>query len=107
MITIHRSVTNTALNTIERSISIAEVYKGFSTGLFEAYPNPTSGSIWVELQNGYGEAAAELIDLNGRIIIATAVGQREELNLNHLPKGVYILQISTEREAQQKRIIIE
>ena len=66
------------------------------------YPNPTSGEVTVELNNGLTNSI-EVTDLTGRVIMN--VDTKEEvvnLNLNKLSNGVYYFKI---KSAEQTEII--
>lgn len=63
-----------------------------SAGPLDAYPNPTSGVITIELPVG-GEWRHALIDATGRILIQfTKQGEeRSDLDLRDMPSGRYVL----------------
>lgn len=60
------------------------------------YPNPTNGPLNVELPEGWEGARVWVVDLQGRQLHQQAAnGLRAELDLSHLPAGVYLVQINT------------
>lgn len=61
----------------------------------KVFPNPTDGNIAIQLNfDIQGEAQFRLTDLTGKIVLENrAFDKVTELNLNHLAKGVYLLQV--------------
>ncbi len=61
----------------------------------KVFPNPTDGNIAVQLNfDIQGSAQLRLTDMTGKAVMEnSAVNQMTELSLNHLPKGVYLLQV--------------
>lgn len=100
-------ITNTATNTISRTIGIEEVGGTSGVQLFEAYPNPASEVVNIHLMGNRSTATLELFDLNGRKVISTEVKGSGLIDVSLLPAGVYILKVSDEESAQQKRLVIQ
>ncbi len=71
------------------------------------YPNPTNDKVFVE----FGEEIQKisLQDLNGNKIPISIenASERKVISLNHLPRGLYILQIQTEKEIFTEKLIIQ
>ncbi len=68
------------------------------------YPNPSSGVF-----NLYSEEAVlnySILDLSGKVI-QQKIGNYKKVNLNQLPKGVYILRINTVNNNYIKRLILK
>jgi hypothetical protein len=61
----------------------------------KVFPNPTDGNIAIQLNfDIQGAAQLRLTDLTGKTVLESrAFDQVTELNLNHLAKGVYLLQV--------------
>lgn len=76
------------------------------------YPNPSDGTFSLEiptvLKSNY---QLEVQNLVGQTVAKQALkvstGQAQEIDLKHLPKGVYLLKVSNEKAAAIKKIIIE
>lgn len=78
---------------------------------FRAFPNPSSGSFWVEFQSeSVTEVALEVTDMAGRVIhkrdIGNTTGFRESLNLPMAASGLYLLQLRTPSGTLSQRIEI-
>jgi hypothetical protein len=78
--------TNTALNDVN------------ADKLFSVYPNPTSATAYVA---GFGIKSIELCTLNGKHI---STSSEQQLNLERLPKAVYLAKIYTKSGVYIKKI---
>lgn len=59
----------------------------------EIYPNPVSEQLFIE--GAPFKSEIQLIDLNGKMLWqATSDGNRMSINVQHLPAGIYILNVS-------------
>jgi hypothetical protein len=68
---------------------------------FDIYPNPTTSNITVLILNEDAlNTKRELFNSLGQLIIST---KENEIDVNHLPKGVYFLKIAN----QAKKILVE
>lgn len=68
------------------------------------YPNPTTSSIHVK---GVSNAALEMYDLSGSIIIKDRINQSKPFSLPGLKPGVYIVNVIDNDNSYQTRLIIE
>ncbi|MBM3418397.1 MAG: T9SS type A sorting domain-containing protein [Bacteroidetes bacterium] len=59
---------------------------------YKVYPNPTNDLINIIISDSDKNFQIELIDLSGQLILSES--NKNELNLNHISNGVYILKIS-------------
>ncbi|MFY9151279.1 MAG: T9SS type A sorting domain-containing protein [Prolixibacteraceae bacterium] len=74
---------------------------------FSVYPNPTSGVINIFLNKTPEQnATAEIINLQGNAVFTKKLhGQTNtELNLRSLPKGIYLVKITSKRTFRIKKI---
>ena len=69
------------------------------SNLYQVYPNPTASSIYV---NGLDIQQIEIFNLTGKSLIKTNL---HNVNLNALPKGVYVIQINSETGTVMKKLI--
>ncbi|NJO88016.1 MAG: carbohydrate-binding protein [Chloroflexia bacterium] len=71
------------------------------------YPNPATSSIFVNLKE-YVNANAMLIDATGRVYARKKLTKAtSEIDVNSLPKGMYILVINNGTQDLRKKIVIE
>ncbi|MEZ4850308.1 MAG: T9SS type A sorting domain-containing protein [Bacteroidia bacterium] len=80
-----------------------------------AYPNPVKDDILkVELSAGEEvNVAVTLKDISGKVVRRDAIffrpligTRKHEMNVNHLPSGVYLLTVSHPRSTSHKKIVI-
>jgi len=68
------------------------------------YPNPTTGKVHIELQ-GADEAAVRVVSLNGVEVASEVVLGNGVLDLSQQPSGVYLIEVISDSQVLQKRII--
>jgi hypothetical protein len=75
------------------------------------YPNPSNnGNFTIEMDlEEETLMALKVTDINGSILYTTTAyySSNHELNLSHLPKGIYLLQIIKEGSSDIKKLIIQ
>ncbi|PHI18885.1 hypothetical protein CEQ90_15700 [Lewinellaceae bacterium SD302] len=82
----------------EPLVSTTEQPVAATDNAFEVYPNPTYGLVTVKGKRE-GVAALRVIDQFGRVLLqknwANDASFKREVNLSHLPAGIYTLEITT------------
>ena len=73
--------------------------------LYKVYPNPTNDLINITISDSDKNFQIELMDLSGQLILIES--NKNELNLNHLSNGVYLLKISLEDQVIATERIIK
>jgi hypothetical protein len=79
-------------------------------GRLTVYPNPTTGELRVESGELRGESV-EIFDMMGNLtpvpspIWREASEGRGEVNISHLPAGIYLVKIITEQGEIVKKIV--
>ena len=76
------------------------------------YPNPTAGKIFVKISQTSANFTARLLNAQGQLLLTerlenSVAPYTRELNLTHLPKGVYYLQIVTDEYLTVERIVVD
>lgn len=72
--------------------------------LVELYPNPANKQIFI--QNIADFQTLKLMDINGKILLETALGNDYiELNINSLTKGIYIVQLLSDKQVINQKFI--
>ena len=79
---------------------------------FNVYPNPTSGKVQLELElTETTPLMIKILDMQGRKIkvdmVPNARSYQQTYDLSYLPKGVYLIQISTSQGQKTKKVILE
>jgi hypothetical protein len=81
-----------------------------SEGIF-IFPNPTSEIINIELEDGIiaNQKMIQFIDLQGRkyFMPFSNTSKGYQVNVGHLPKGMYLLKFNTTSQSIYKKIIIQ
>jgi len=67
------------------------------------YPNPVTG--WFKVIGLEGKARLILSDINGRELFTKEITDKEQISLNFLPQGVYIVKIATVKGTQVRKIL--
>jgi hypothetical protein len=78
-----------------------------STSSFKIYPNPTSQQINLAFKNAENKTIS-LIDVLGNEVFQTESNSTNlELNVVNYPKGIYFIQVKTEKEMSSQKIVIQ
>jgi len=77
----------------------------------EVYPNPSNGNITIDLQATKEGGTINVVDAMGRTVytenIKTVYFEKHNLNLEHLAKGIYSVNIDRAGRIETKKIVIE
>lgn len=95
----------TATILIQNQMNVSE----FNLAEIAVYPNPTRGIITVKLPSiAYNKGDLSLVDIQGRTILSKEmIGTEENLSLEHLSQGIYLLTISVDNQKITKKIVLE
>jgi hypothetical protein len=91
-----------------QTINISAVQKPLTTELTaKVYPNPAQNELKIELPATAKQAAATITDVTGKTWLTQSFKTETVnlLNIEALPKGVYMLQLQTEGVSVVKRIV--
>lgn len=78
--------------------------KEFDLATIKIYPNPTNGSLYIDLNNAT-ETLVEIYSVLGKKVFQKSINSTENLQLNHLSAGVYILKLTQENNSISKKLI--
>ncbi len=74
----------------------------------KVYPNPTRGTITIELAELNGNALLRVSDISGRIIMMKDVSQMETtIDLSNNKQGIYIITVISNNKLYQQTIVLE
>ena len=59
----------------------------------EVYPNPAKNELNISLRKLSENSAIELYDTQGKLVMEQPLKARQQLDVAHLTKGIYILKI--------------
>ena len=77
----------------------------------QIYPNPSNGNVQIQFESNQGNSATiQVIDMMGKVQvlekIAISGNSTESFDWNHLPTGMYLVQISTGRSIRMAKLQI-
>jgi glucose/arabinose dehydrogenase len=74
---------------------------------FDAYPNPASETIQLDIPGLEGLASVELIDITGKVVLSESVNQsRQLLNVEHLGRGIYFVRVVSNGRVGILRLVL-
>ncbi|MSQ78946.1 MAG: T9SS type A sorting domain-containing protein [Flavobacteriaceae bacterium] len=80
---------------------------------FNIFPNPANGNAWLYISSNVGEQVSmNLLDATGRLISTKKLSlvsgvNWENINLNELTKGIYLVQLSSQSGQTSKQLVVE
>jgi hypothetical protein len=90
-----------------RKITSALAVANYHQHQVTVYPNPASSMINIELED-IGGATVRIFDMNGRVLQSeNIVGDRGVINIGGLGRGIYLMEIITDRGMVCKKIVKE
>lgn len=101
---------NTDVSEVTRGVGIEDELNGLSR--FDLFPNPTSGqlNLDIELERSTSLQVA-IYNLQGSKVylqnLPTTAQYKEQLDLSHLPAGMYVVQVSTPTFRSSKKVVIK
>ncbi|WP_347923248.1 T9SS type A sorting domain-containing protein [Pontimicrobium sp. SW4] len=93
-----------AISAVVQGDELLSTNKSELTKSVKVFPNPTVNSINLELKNGLELKELKLYNYVGQLIELTS---NTEINTSSLSKGIYLLDINTNKGKLTKKIIIE
>jgi hypothetical protein len=76
-----------------------------STESFLIYPNPAQNKIFIDYKEE-GFVNISLYSIDGKCMLEKVNTMDKELNVGHLPKGVYLLKMQTKTDVLTKKLLI-
>lgn len=73
--------------------------------LVSIYPNPSNGPVTIEVIAG-GKNTIKVIDSHGKFVFKKTFDTSTQIDLNNMPKGLYLFQIENENGTQITRRIV-
>ena len=87
---------------VDSSLSIDEN----QTLKFNIYPNPSADRLEIQLPTGSENATATIFDVSGSLVISRKIDSNtQNIGLEVLSKGVYILQVSSRNKVGTKKFL--
>ena len=85
----------------EQVVGVKEIFVNFNI-----FPNPVNGVLNVNFDNLEREAIIKIIDILGKEVFAITTNKLiNSIDINHLNKGIYSLEISNNKNVYSKKIV--
>ncbi|MEE9440037.1 MAG: PKD domain-containing protein [Saprospiraceae bacterium] len=96
------------------NLEITNSYTILSNSIFNVdqilamvYPNPATNRITIEIDDISKVINYKFVDIAGKLILSGDIlSKKQILNVSHMPKGTYILQLSSENLIYHKKIVL-
>ena len=96
------------LNNVCPTVTSLQKQKSTSKNTFQVYPNPAQDKLYINSLNFSGTAQLQLVTIAGQIVeqkMITVGNETTELNINHLPKGIYLLRLQTAQQTITQKVV--
>lgn len=70
-----------------------------SSSELAVYPNPTNGAVVISTPATWNGESYQVLDMSGRVVATGTLSQRNELDLQHVSDGLYVLQVQNKGAA--------
>lgn len=77
------------------------------TATLRVYPNPTTGSVHIELPSQYNEGHFSLWNINGQCLMNQMVTNNEAINLQGIANGYYLCKIKCGNTLLTQKLIVQ
>ena len=74
------------------------------------YPNPTKNNLTIQLKEDKEISKIEFVDFSGRIVQPNKISRKKnqiKVNVSNLDKGIYVLNLSSDKEVYKVKVIVE
>jgi hypothetical protein len=101
-----RTVTVTQDTAFAATFDISNAIKEIETSTIVIYPNPATDNITVILPENVYQAVFTVYDMQGKILIRKEISNQDAVPVSNLAKGVYIYNVTTDKQRYQGKIVI-
>ncbi len=75
---------------------------------FKIIPNPSKGVFQIRLANTPENSSLNVLSIDGKIILSQTISEKiSTVNISHLSKGIYLIQLNSSKGRITKKLIIE
>ncbi|SFT55408.1 Por secretion system C-terminal sorting domain-containing protein [Lishizhenia tianjinensis] len=79
----------------------------YRSDLFEIYPNPAEDLVSLQL-NQIEQASLRIFDLSGKLVFQKEINSYDtQLDISSLQRGMYMIEVKSKDQTQQKKLILE
>jgi predicted deacylase len=98
-----------AVTVVQTTVGIDDIATAIAS--FDVYPNPAMGNVSIRFPDTGGEnSLITIMDISGKQVLSsnyqTAAGI-VELNLSHLPRGMYFIRAQSKEMIETKKVILQ
>ncbi len=86
-------------------VSGIELHTVTNNQLFKLYPNPAIDQIYIASDTGIIQTFAALYDFSGKVILQEMIRPGFPIYIGQLPKGIYAVRISNNKQSQTLKLI--
>jgi len=84
----------------------------FNKGLWQVYPNPANGFTTLHIQSEMNNTTSQLTDISGRVLYKKSysllkAGEEINIPLQGFSKGIYLLELNSDKGTQAQKIVIQ
>ena len=76
------------------------------SNLISIYPNPSNGNFVIKSEKNFSNAKITIVDIYGKQVLSTNLGNKT-INVELNQKGVYFINIETERGSKVEKVIVK
>ena len=97
---------NVSIYTCQPALSTS--LEELATATYKIFPNPTTEAVNVQLNHSPKELTIEMVDIQGKIVAQhfSENANTATMDITHLPAGTYSLQIKTDKQFANEKIIV-
>lgn len=93
-------------DTISVTLPVVSVNENIIGNGWEAFPNPASDALTIQLEKDYQLAIVSILNPQGKVLISKNVVGKAAFNIESLARGIYLLQVETNGAYHIKRIML-
>ncbi len=92
-----------------RNSFVGPINEGEDINQIDIYPNPSNGIFTVDFNTNVKNIQATLTDLSGRVVFKSTLNNEDSksIDVQELPRGMYLLNLEGDRFKKQTKIILQ
>ena len=90
-----------------KSVQVVGVGEFSANNFLKLYPNPATSQVLIHCDEMQGLGELRILNLNGQLLYSSVVepGKDHEINIQTLPKGVYLVRVRSKQNTGIQRLI--
>ena len=74
---------------------------------FSVYPNPSNGSLFIQLDKPFAKSNVEVYDILGKLVFSKEKVQDNQIQLSGLTSGIYFIKVREGRNVHQAKFLLQ